>query len=422
VRRALALVWVALSATATATAAADEVTTGQAVVARAPRAGAVPTTGPRTALVTVELFCNLGHAQCTATLALLRELSARHPGGLRTVYRQVAATFRDSQIIAETTFEAWAQGRFTELLDVAAASAGPLRVRDLDATALRAGLDLDGLHAALADHRHAAAVSRDGLDRERLNAGNFALVWNGVPQSPDLGAAAFERAFTQAADRARLLLAEGVPIERVYPLLAADAARARLRAAVASIDPTAPRVRVPTDGAPIRGADSAAVTIVVFSEFDCPFCRHHADIMDRIVLLYPDRVRVAWKHLPLPFHPSANKAAELGACAALQGRFWELYDALVTPGARLFAADLERAVDKAGLDRDRLHRDLASGRCAARIEADMADARAANVDTAPTIFVNGLRLVGAQGLSSLRQVVDAELAPGLLEELTASPP
>ena len=399
-------------------AAADELDTGQTSIVVGSRAGVAPERGPRSALVTVELFCNYAHTHCALTEGLLHELGARHPGGLRVVYRQVVPPFRDSETIAEATLEAWAQGRFLQLADLVGAAGAPVRLRDLDGLAARAGLDVEALHRALADHRHGTALRRDSVLRDRLGIGTFATVWNGVAQPTELNLESFERAYGRAADRARALLAEGVAAERVYPLLAAEAQRARWREVAAAVDASAPRVHVPTDGAPARGADNPDVTIVLFNDFECAPCRRNAEVVAKVLALYPDRVRVIWKNLPAPFHPSAMKAAEVAACADLQGKFWELYDALVTSSTRLFTTDVEHAIDRSSLDLTRLRNDLANGRCTARIDSDLADAKAAGVEAAPTLFVNGLRLTGAQGLSSLRQVVEAELAPGLLEELT----
>jgi protein-disulfide isomerase len=411
-----------LAAVAPAAAGAAEVPAHGAAVLSSARPGRFPARGPRDALVTVELFCNFAHVACTQSERVLHDLADRHPGSLRVVYHQVVLPFRDSQTIAEATLEAWHQGRFLELADLAAAAAAPLRARDLDAIAARAGLDLDALHRALADHRHAAAVERDGLLRDRLGIPTFALLWNGVPQSPDLTADGFERAYAQAAERARTLLAEGVPAERLFSSLRADAARARAREAVAGVDAAAQRTRIPTRGAPARGAADPDVVVVLFSDFECPFCRRAAENVGRLVALYPERVRLVWKHLPVSFHPIARAAADLGACAALQGRFWELHDAIFAPGSRFFGAELERIAERAGVDLPRARADLASGRCAARVDEDMADARAAAVEAAPTVFVNGLRLTGAQGLGALRAVLEAELAPGLLQTYTGRSP
>jgi protein-disulfide isomerase len=408
-----------LAATAAVPARAAEVETGESGILIAPRAGDTPTRGPRSAPVTVELFCNFGHPPCTVTEGLLRELFVRHPGGLRVIYRPVAPSFRDAETIAEATLEAWAQGRFDALTELLANGSGPMRIRDLDTLATRAGLDLQTLHAALADHRHAGAVADSALARDRLGISGIAL-WNAVPQNPDPFIESFERAYDQAAQRAQALLAEGVPAERLYPLLVAQADRVRRREAAASVDPATPRVRVPTGGAPARGAAAPSVTLVVFNEFECAVCRNHSGIVNKMIALFPSQVRVVWKSYPMPFHPSARRAAELAACAALQGRFWELHDALIGPAVRLYAPDLDRAALQAGLDVDRLRRDMASGRCSARVDLDMAEARAAGVDVSPTTFVNGLKLSGAQGLSTLRQVIEAELLPGILERLTAS--
>ncbi len=415
-RAAAAAVAVAVTVAVTVAGAA-ELESGRTAVVVASRPGAAPERGPRSALVTVELFCNFAHTHCALTEGLLHELAARHPDGLRVVYRMVVPPFRDSEAIAEATLEAWSQGRFLELADLIGAAGAPVRLRDLDGLAARAGLDVDALHRALADQRHATALRRDAVLRDRLGIGTFASVWNGVAQPTELNLESFERAYAKAAERARALVAEGVAAERVYPLLAAEAQRAHWREVAAAVDASAPRARVPTDGAPARGADNPDVTIVLFNDFECAPCRRNAEVVAKVLALYPDRVRVVWKNLPAPFHPSAMKAAEVAACAELQGKFWELYDALVTSSSRLFASDVEHAIDRSGLDLVRLRSDMANGRCSGRIDSDVADAKAAGVEAAPTLFVNGLRLSGAQGLSSLRQVVEAELAPGLLETM-----
>jgi protein-disulfide isomerase len=416
----VALLAVLSTATTAPVARATPVPTAASSVVSASRASEAPTRGPANALVTVELFCNFAHVQCPTIERRLRELADHHPGELRVVYRQVVLPFKDSVALAEAALEAHAQGRFDAFADLASGSPTPVRGRDLDGLAARAGLEVDALHAALADHRHAAALERDGLRRERLSAGNLALLWNGESLPVDTSSVAFERDFAHAAERARALLDQGVAPARVFPLLDAAAAHARARAAAATLDARGPRVRVSEGGAPARGPADAAVTILVWSDFECPFCRRQADLLSRLRAVYPDDVRVVWRHLPEAYRPTARTAAELAACAGLQGRFWELYDAFFAPG-RLFASDLEKLAEKIGLDRARLAADRASGRCAARVDTDAADARAAGVDAAPTLFVNGLRLTGAQGLGSLRQVVDAELAPGLLENLAGRP-
>jgi protein-disulfide isomerase len=352
-------------------------------------------------------------------------VALRHPGRLRVIYRQAVMGYKDSEVVAEAALEAWAQGHFFDLLELAVAAGTPLRGRDLEAVAARAGIDLDELHRALAERRHAETIGRDAALRERFGGG-ASLVWNGEPQALELSVDGFERAYDRAEARARERLAEGVPAPRLYATLVREAGRTRMRteSRPAAVAPSAPRARVRIAGAPVRGDAAADVTVVVFSDFECPFCRRQAEALAKLVAASPGRVRVVFKHFPLAIHPSARPAADAAACANLQGRFWELHDlffalgSLGTLGSHVYVAEIERAAATAGLDLARFRADLASGRCAAAVDADVAEGKALGVDATPTVFVNGLKLAGTRGLADLHEVVEAELAPGLLEELT----
>jgi protein-disulfide isomerase len=404
-----------------AVAGAEEVpTAGSTRLGRA-LPDAAPARGPRDAPVIVDFFCNDAHIQCTWIDRLLRLLAERHPDGLRVVYRQVVLPMRDSEVVAEATLEAFAQGRFDAFAEVAGAAGNPVRARDLDGLAVRAGLDLDAVHAAIATRRHAAAIDRDAALRERLGVGTSALAWNGEIDAPDLNLDAFERAFERADARARAHLAEGVPRARLYATLVREAARARARTEPRAprVEPSPPRVRLRTDGAPVRGAADADVNVVVFGDFERPLWRRQDELLARLAAVFPGHVRVAYKLFPQARDPSARAVAELAACAHLQGRFWELHDALFVGTPRLLGADVERAAELAGLDLARYREDRAAGRCAARVEADLAEGRALGVEYTPTMFVNGIKLVGIRGLGDLRSVVEGEIRPGLLEELTA---
>jgi hypothetical protein len=317
---------------------------------------------------------------------------------------------RDSESVAEAALEAFAEGRFFAFVE--AAGRGPVRARDVDAIAVRAGLDIDEVRAAIATRRHAAALDRDAALHEQLGVGAGGLAWNGEPSQPELTIDAFERAFARADARARARLADGVPPCRLYATLAREAARARAREGpTARLELDKPRVRLRTLGSPVRGATDADVNVVVFGDFDRPLWQ----VLSRLATLFPGHVRVVYKLFPKSLETGARAVAVAAACAHLQGRFWEMHDIL----ADGHAPDLERAVELAGLDVARYRADLAAGRCAALVEADLADGRALGVEYAPTLFVNGIRLVGVHGLSDLRLLVEGEIRPGLLEELTA---
>jgi protein-disulfide isomerase len=162
--------------------------------------------------------------------------------------------------------------------------------------------------------------------------------------------------------------------------------------------------------APALGPAGAPVTVEVWSDFQCPFCARGADRVKELRAHYGDRVRVVFRHLPLDFHPHARKAAEASMAAHAQGRFWELHDALFSDPAALGRGELEAHASRAGVDGPALRRALEAKTYAARVEEDVAEARARGISGTPTFFVNGAPLVGARPLEDFVAAVDAALA------------
>lgn len=162
---------------------------------------------------------------------------------------------------------------------------------------------------------------------------------------------------------------------------------------------------------PIRGKADAPVTIVEFSDFQCPFCAQAQTILEAVLAKYPDQVRLVYKHYPLPFHPAALPGAIASLAAQEQGKFWELHDVLFAEGQALDAAKMSEYAKRAGLDVERLEKSIADERAAyeKRIEEDIRAAHTADVRGTPTFFVNGkkLRMRSVDGFS---QMIDAALA------------
>jgi hypothetical protein len=143
---------------------------------------------------------------------------------------------------------------------------------------------------------------------------------------------------------------------------------ARLAAGVAP-DPSVERYQVPLGDAPVKGDERAKVTIVEYSDFQCPFCARVEPTIDRIVKTYGKDVRVVWKISPLPFHQNALPAAALAAAAAKEGRFWPVHDKRFASQAALDRASLEKYAQEIGLDVTRFKHDLDAGRFKASVSA-----------------------------------------------------
>jgi protein-disulfide isomerase len=164
--------------------------------------------------------------------------------------------------------------------------------------------------------------------------------------------------------------------------------------------------------APTLGPDDAAVTLVEFSDFQCPFCGRVTPTLRQIRETYGDDVRIVFKHLPLRIHPQAPQAHAAAEAAKRQGKFWEMHDRIFANQRELNEAQYIEYAEEIGLDIDRFKRDMASAEVRKQVEADVAQAAQLGVTGTPGFFVNGRFLSGAKPFSSFKQVIDAQLAEG----------
>ncbi len=170
-----------------------------------------------------------------------------------------------------------------------------------------------------------------------------------------------------------------------------------------------PRVTVEAKG-PSKGAATAKVTIVEFSDFQCPFCSKAEPSVDEVMKTYSDKVKVVFRHFPLDFHDKAFKAAEAAACAEDQGKFWEFHKTLFANQGALAIEDLKTHAKTLGLDTAKFNECLDGGKMKTKVDADMAAAKAVGVNGTPAFFINGVMLSGAQPFEKFKEVIDAELA------------
>ena len=162
---------------------------------------------------------------------------------------------------------------------------------------------------------------------------------------------------------------------------------------------------------PSIGNPKAPVTIVEFSDFQCPFCRRAAPTLKQIREKYGDKVRVVWKDFPLTqIHPQAFTAAEAGRCAQEQGKFWEYHDQLFGNQQALQPDDLKKYAATAGMDAAKFGDCLDSQKYAERVRDGVAAGTRLGVNSTPTLYVNGRRVEGAQPYEVFAGIIDEELA------------
>jgi protein-disulfide isomerase len=164
---------------------------------------------------------------------------------------------------------------------------------------------------------------------------------------------------------------------------------------------------------PASGSRTALVTVVVFSDFQCPFCARGADTLNTLRARYgADELRVVFKHAPLPFHESARPAAEIGQGVFELGgstAFWRFYDLVFASQDEMSLPRLLAWAEEAGADRAAIEAGIRTRRWEKKVDRDLELASALDVNGTPTFFVNGVKLVGAKPARTFGMILDAEL-------------
>ncbi len=170
------------------------------------------------------------------------------------------------------------------------------------------------------------------------------------------------------------------------------------------------RAVIDVESSPASGPADAPVTIVEFSDFECPYCQVFAETMQQVKDEYGSRVRVVFRQFPLNIHPNAPKAAEASLCAHEQEKFWEMHDLMFEQQRQLDITSLVAMAERLDLDVPEFEACLDSGRFAEQIEEDMQAATRMGVDGTPAVFINGMPMVGgAVGYEALVEIIEEEL-------------
>ena len=163
-------------------------------------------------------------------------------------------------------------------------------------------------------------------------------------------------------------------------------------------------------GRPSLGPASAPVTLVLFSDFQCPYCKKFSETVKEVVKNYPNKIRLVFRQFPLTnIHAQAQRAAAASLCAGAQGRFWEMHDQLFQNQSNLRDEDLKNRAGKLGLNTADFDACMSSGRYSKQVEEDIRAGTAAGVEGTPALFVNGRFLYGSRPYEEIAALVDEEL-------------
>jgi protein-disulfide isomerase len=168
-------------------------------------------------------------------------------------------------------------------------------------------------------------------------------------------------------------------------------------------------VQIPTDGAPVAGPSNARITLIEFSDFQCPYCSIASKQIAEILKAYPKDVKLIFKQFPLDGHPQAQISAQASLAANNQGKFWQLHDLMFANRAKLSPGAIHFWAQSLGMDMKKFDADLQSPAIKKAVAKDLADGEKAGVEGTPTVYIDGLRYNGDLDLAKIKPVLDAKL-------------
>ncbi|WP_437759232.1 DsbA family protein [Sorangium sp. So ce1389] len=392
-----------------------------------------PMWGARTAPVTMVVFSDFECPFCTRVETTINQLKEKYgPDKLRIIWKNNPLPFhknaRPAALAAETVFRLGGSKAFWKFHELAFQNQKSLTPANFEAWAAEAGVDKAKFKAAYDRQEYMAKIDADmAVGKSSGVTGTPASIINGVFLSGAQPIDKFTSVIDEQLKAAQAAVASGTKPDKVYAKLAAEnkakAPPKQDRERPQEDDKTV--WKVPVGDAPAKGPATALVTIVEWSDFQCPFCSKVVPTLDELVKTYGDKIRFVWKNNPLPFHQRAEPAAELAMEARAQKGekgFWDAYDLLWKNQQKLNDEDLLGYAKELGLDVEKVKAAIATKKHNASISADQELADDLQASGTPHFFINGRRLVGAQPIDKFKTIIDEEIkkSEGLLAKGVAA--
>ena len=384
-----------------------------------------PQWGNPLAPVTIVTISDFQCPFCSRVEPTLKQIRDKYgPEKVRFVWKNNPLPFhKDARPTAEAAMAVFGlkgSDAFWKFHDTAFANQQALTPENFDKWAVEAGVDKAKFDAAVSSKKFSAKIDEDLALATKINAnGTPAFRINGVTVS---GAQPLDK-FTEVIDaqlaEAQKLVGSGTPKAAIYTTLTnknqtagPDKPAASAKPAEEEEDKSVWKVQVQDDD-PVKGPKDALVTIVVFSDFQCPFCKRVEDTLKQVSDTYKDDVRFVWKDNPLPFHPRAKPSATLARLAYKQKGdkgFWDAHDQLFASNPKLEDDDLKGIAEKVGVSWDEVKKDIDGNKFADKFDASIDLASDLQARGTPHFFINGVRLSGAQPFENFKKSIDEQLA------------
>ena len=381
--------------------------------------GDEPQVGPNDALVTIIEFSDFQCPYCAKVADPLNDAMDSHEGDVRLIFKHFPLTgHKQAAPAAQATWAAHQQGKFWEMHDLLFANQRTLGDEDLAKLGAQLGLDTARYEADRHGDASRKAVEADQAAGQKGGAsGTPYFLVNGHPYSGALPAKHWREVISYEMKAAQRLVDAGTPRAAVYAGLMKDAKATRGatgKAGPAKRRPGEPypekTYRVPVDLRPQHGPDDALVTMVEFSDFQCPFCKRVTGTVDEIKEKYKGDLRVVFRQRPLPMHPEARAGAKAALAAHRQGKFWEMHDKLFASPGDMSKPTFIRYAQELGLDTAMFELDLDSAELEQMIKDDEAVAERLGTRGAPAFFINGRFISGALPFDNFAALIDEEKA------------
>jgi protein-disulfide isomerase len=375
-------------------------------------------------LVTIVEFSDFQCPFCGKVLPTLDQIKKEYGDQVRVVFKQLPLGMHaQAKPAAIASLAAHKQGKFWEMHDKLFEEQKQMRAHGNDfkewtaGFAKELGMNVEKYKKDFDDPALAAKADRDLKLSQKVGARGTPNFWiNGINLRGAQPFPAFKSEIDKQIKLAKKIKAEKkLSGEALYKALVAENKKNAPAAAPAQAKPNQPDPKVDVSklaigDAPTKGPKNAPVTIVEFSDFQCPYCNKGGKNMKAAAAEFGDKVQIVFKHYPLPFHKQAPAAGKAAMAAGEQGKFWEMADLLFDNQRRLKEDGIfEELAKQLGLNMAKFTKDMQNPEYQKTIDEDMKQGQAVGVRGTPAFFINGTRVVGAQPTAKFKSEIEKAL-------------
>ena len=368
-----------------------------------------PVKGPKDALVTIVMWSDFQCPFCKRVNDTIKQIMDTYKDDVRFVWKDNALPFHNraipAAILGRVAYKQKGDKGFWDAHDAMFESQPKLEDEDLKAVSEKLGLNWETVKTAIEKNTH-----KDKIDQSMDLAGDLeargtpAFFINGRKLSGAQPFDAFKSIIDQELAKAKALVAKGTPKAKVYEEV--------MKEGKEPPPPEKKDVPAPPASSPSKGPANAKVTLQVFSEYQCPFCKRVEPTLQELEKEYGNKIRIVWRDLPLPFHQEAPLAAEAAREAHAQkgnAGYWKFHDALFEDQSNLKRENLEKIAQDQGLDMAKFKAALDNRTHKAVVDKDAQLAGTAGIQGTPSIVINGYYISGAQPAGAFKKVINRAL-------------